>query len=141
LNHRRFIEESIQRDLALAKRHLCDEEENLKRILIKERHALLDLKQKQQEMMRAQEFLLCQSFLARLSIEIEQQHMKIAEAQARVESIREKLIEAVKKRETLEKLKEKDFDAYTRKLLKNEQDCLNETAVIRFYHNQVEKRK
>jgi flagellar FliJ protein len=91
--------------------------------------------------MSSYEFLLCQTFLERLSKEIEQQRRKVCEAKFKVDSARNELIEAVKKREVLEKLKEKGLEAYTHKLAKNEQDCLNETAVIRFYHNQIKNRK
>jgi flagellar FliJ protein len=141
LNHRKFLEESIQRDLALAKRQLGLEEGEMERLVRMEHQVAFDLKQKQQAMMNAHEFLLCQTFLERLSKEINQQHQKVCEAQFKVDATRNDLIEAVKKRETLEKLKESGLEAYTRKLLKNEQDCLNETAVIRFYHNQLENQK
>jgi flagellar protein FliJ len=141
LNHRKFLEESIQRELALARKHMVMAEKELERLGIKERQVAFDLKQKQQGTMSAHEFVLCQTFLERLSKEIEQQHQKVCEAQFKVDSTRNELIEAVKRRETLEKLKEKGLEAYARKLSKNEQDGLNETAVIRFYHHQIEKRK
>ena len=63
------------------------------------------------------DIILYRNYIARLSEEIEVQTVSIREAAKQVNLKRDELIGMVKKRKTLEKLKEKDQLAYRKKLM------------------------
>jgi flagellar export protein FliJ len=57
----------------------------------------------------------------------------VKESEKKYAQKRDDLIEAVKKRKTIENLKEKGLATYSRKLLKLDQDFLDEVSICRFH--------
>ena len=132
LNHRRLVEETLQKDLAILKISLIDENERL--ITYEESRVKLleELQQIQKEGTTTSDILLYLPFIEQVSKDIERQKKKVFELEIKVEQNRKDLLEATKKKKALQKLKEKAFKAYNQKLIKNEQDFLNEVAVSQF---------
>ena len=132
LNHRRLIEETLQKDLALLKISLIDENKRL--ITYKEsRGTLLEELQKIQEKgTTTSDILLYLPYIEQVSKDIERQKNRVLELEKKVEQNLKNLLEATKKKKALQKLKEKAFKTYNQKLIKNEQDFLNEVAVSQF---------
>ena len=132
LNHRRLVEETLQKDLAILKISLIDENERL--ITYEESRVKLleELHQIQKEGTTTSDILLYLPFIEQVSKDIERQKKRVLELEKTVEQKRKDLLEATKKKKSLQKLKEKAFKAYNQKLIKNEQDFLNEVSVTQF---------
>ena len=132
LNHRKFIEETLQKELSLFKILLADEKKKLKDYEKARNRFLVELQQKQRESITVSENLLYFNFLVRLAGDLNKQRDIVLDVEKKFDRKRDDLIEAMKNRKTLEKLKEKRLKAYNHKLMKNEQDFLNEVAINMF---------
>ena len=132
LNHRRLVEETLQKDLAILKISLIDENERLITYEESRVQLLEELQQIQKEGTTTSDILLYLPFIEQVSKDIERQKKKVFELEIKVEQNRKDLLEATKKKKALQKLKEKAFKAYNQKLIKNEQDFLNEVSVTQF---------
>ena len=132
LNHRRLVEETLQKDMAILKISLIDENERL--ITYEESRVKLleELHQIQKEGTTTSDILLYLPFIEQVSKDIERQKKKVVELEKKVEQNLKDLLEATKNKKALQKLKEKAFKTYNQKLIKNEQDFLNEVAVSQF---------
>jgi flagellar FliJ protein len=128
LNHRRYQEEVLQRELAALKIRLAAEKDKLRALKRKMRNYLHDLQQKQKEGRCAAEIKLFFDFVGHVSNEIRAQYQKVTGAEQNLYFKREELIAAMKKRKALDKLKAKGLQAYRQKLLKKERDFMDEIA-------------
>ncbi len=90
--------------------------------------------QKQLRGVAISEHILYANFLEGLARNLAVQQEKVKESENKYAKKRDDLIEAVKKRKTIENLKEKGLAAYSRKLLKLDQDFLDEVAICRFHN-------
>jgi flagellar export protein FliJ len=68
------------------------------------------------------------SYIQRLAGELDSQMRRVALAKKQFNQKREELVEMMKKRKTLEKLKEKGYKAFEQKMLKTERDFMDEVA-------------
>lgn len=132
LNHRKFLEETFQKELGLLKKTLLDERNIFSDINKAKKEFSRELLQKQEKGITISETLLYVRFIEQLSWRLNRQREKVSETEKYVEQKREDLIEAMKNRKTLEKLKEKFRKAYKQKLMRKEQKMMNEMASIRF---------
>ena len=132
LNHRKFIEDTLQKELSLFKRLLAGEKKKLKDYEKARDKFLVELRQKQRESITVSENLLYFNFFVRLMSDLDRQRDIVLEVEKKFDQKRDDLIEALKNRKMLEKLKDKQLKAYNHKLMKNEQDFLNETAINMF---------
>ncbi len=132
LNHRRLVEETLQKDLAILKISLIDENEKLLTYEESRVKLLGELQQIQKEGTTTSDILLYLPFIEQVSKDIERQKKRVLELEKKVEQNLKDLLEATKNKKALQKLKEKAFKTYNQKLIKNEQDFLNEVAVSQF---------
>ena len=132
LNHRRYQEEILQKELASLKSRLADEKDNLRVLKKKKRKYLRQLQQKQQMSRPVSEIKLYLHFVDHLSKEMEAQNQRILKVEKSFNLKRQELINTMKKRKTLDKLKEKGLQAHQQKLLKNERDFMDEVAANQF---------
>lgn len=72
--------------------------------------------------------LLYEAYLQRLGRDIDAHQKRVAGAERKVAQKRQALIEAVKKRKMLEKLKEKDQERHRRMLAEHERKFIDEVA-------------
>jgi len=131
LNHRRHQEEDLQKQLAEARRKSVAEQDRLRRQKREKRELVQSLHQKQAAGCTIRDSLLYLNYIAQLSQDIEQQVQRVQQAEKKVRRKRRELIEAVKKRKTLEKLKEKGRQAYLQKQMQNERKFMDEIASTR----------
>lgn len=131
LNHRKYIEENIQKELSILKQILIDERNKLNDMMHAKDRFSGDLQTKQKKIITASESLLYVRFLERLSLNLNEQKERVIKAENNVEEKRKALIEAMKRRKALEKLKEKGLQSYNRGILKKEQNFMNEMASSR----------
>ncbi len=132
LNYRKFVEENIQKELALCKRQLLHERKKLNTYQDAKHKVANELKTRQEKGAKIIEVLLYARFIEQLSRDIEEQKKKVFEAEEKLNQKRDELIGAMKDRKTLEKLKENGLKVYRKDLLRKEQGFLGEIAINRF---------
>jgi len=132
LNHRRYQEEVLQKELAGLKRHLTEEEHKLRALRKKKRQFLLQFQKKQKDGRPASEIKLYFDFVEHLSKKIDAQHQNVLEAKRTFNLKRQDLITAMKERKTLDRLKEKGWQAYQQEQSKKERDLMDEVAGFQF---------
>jgi flagellar FliJ protein len=132
LQHHRRIEEDCQRGLAAALADLTIEKRGLADIENSRDKGREEFQQKLKSNITASEMLLYQRYFDQLAFDIADRKRKVAAAVQVFEKRRTELVAALKKRKVLDKLKEKQMTAAVKKELKQEQDFMNEMAVIRY---------
>jgi flagellar FliJ protein len=132
LNHRRHQEEICQKELARCRRKLTEEQEKLRCAKTLKRENILELQSRQKESNSVSDIILYINYIAQLSKKIEEQAVCVREAAKKVNQKRNELIGIMKKRKTLEKLKEKGWLAYQKKIMQDERKFLDEVAATRY---------
>ena len=132
LNHRRYQEEVLQKELAGLKRRLAAEKDKLWVLRQKKRKTVLQLQEKQTEGRPVSEIKLYIDFVDQLSKEMIVQRQNVLEAERNFNLKRQDLIDAMKKRKTLDRLKEKGLQAYEREQIKKERSFMDEVAAHQF---------
>ena len=131
LNHRRHQEEVCQKELAQTERQLTAEQAKLRRQKEEKRHNVQMLQAKQQDHVNVSEIILSVNYIQQLTKNIEVQKICVRDAAGKVNQKRNELIFIVKKRKTLEKLKEKEWNNYQQKMMQNERKLMDEVASTR----------
>jgi flagellar FliJ protein len=135
LNQRIHQEEKIQKEMAVFSRTLFEEQQTLKQLESDQKRVLNEIQQKQNDGITVSEQVLYMNYLDGMVSLIRTQKETIKKAETQLDQKRLALIEAVKKRKMLEKLKEKSQKCYWEKERKLEQNLLDEAAVCRFEKN------
>ena len=131
LNHRRHQEELSQKELAEAQRNLSAVQEHLRRLKKDKRDNVQILQARQKEHHNTSNILIYINYIEQLSQEIKAQHEQVSSASQAVRQKRDDLIALVKKRKTLEKLKEKEWLAYQQTMMKAERKFNDDVAAGR----------
>jgi len=131
LTHRRHQEEVGQKELAQAQRKLSDEREKLDQKKREKQESLKSLQAKKKESTTVTDILLYMNYIQQLSKEIEDQAMRAHKTAKIVDQKRHELVSIMKKHKTLQKLKNKEQQAYQQKMMQNERKFLDEIASIR----------
>jgi flagellar FliJ protein len=131
LSHRRHQEEVCQKELAQTERRLAEEQGKLRRRKIEKRKNIQTLQLMQKDRVNVSEILLSVNYIRQLTRKIEEQKICVREAAKKVNQKRRELIVIVKKRKTLEKLKEKEWLNYEQKMMQNERKLMDEVASTR----------
>ena len=131
LNHHRNQEGVCQKELARTEGQLSDEREKLCRLEEEKRENAQKLQAKQKTHINVSEIILSVNYIRQLSKNIEKQADCVREATRKVNQKRSELVKIVKKRKTLEKLKEKEQLVYHQKMLQNERKLMDEAASTR----------
>ncbi|PKM47623.1 MAG: flagellar export protein FliJ [Firmicutes bacterium HGW-Firmicutes-8] len=76
----------------------------------------------------------CQDYIPVLNERIKQQEEKTEDSRLEMERVRSKLLEIMKKRKILEKLKTRHYQEYMREFLREEQKQIDEMATIGYVH-------
>lgn len=128
LNHRRYQEEILQKELADCKNHLTEQQQRLQTIKHKQRKYSNELHQRQKKDGTVSDLIMYFRYIERLSTDLDNQKRQVALAKKQFNQKRKDLIEMMKKRKTLEKLREKGFKAFQQQLQKKERDFMDEVA-------------
>jgi flagellar FliJ protein len=128
LSTRRHAEECLQKELSEARRALAVEQTALREKKNARRRCVQDQRRKQREHFRVPDMLLFAAYLQRIERDIDLQQKRVASAERKVSQARQALIQAMKRRKMLEKLKEKDQDTYLRTLAQRERKFIDEAA-------------
>jgi len=137
LKHQRFLEEQHQKELAEIRLQLDEQNAKLEQMIQKEAKMTAQLKEKQGAPLSSDDLILYRHYFDRLREDIAHQREITRETERCFRVKQEELIEAVKKREMLEQLKEKGLSAYQEKLLRKEQADINEAALSAYNRNHM----
>jgi flagellar FliJ protein len=131
LNHHRHQEEVCQKELAEAQRTLTDAQEKLRRIKKDKRENIQKLQARQKECHNISNVLIFTNYIEQLSRDIDARMQQVGKASKNVTQKRDNLITLMKKRKTLEKLKEKEWLDYQQKMMQAERKFNDEVAATR----------
>ena len=132
LNHRRYQEEILQKELAGLKVRLAAEKDKLWILRQKKRKYVQELQEKQTDGRPVSEIKLFVDFVEQLAKEMKAQSQNVLHAERDLNLKRQDLIAAMKKRKTLDRLKEKGLQAYEHEQLKKERSFMDEVASRQF---------
>ena len=132
LNHRKHIEENLEKELGRIKRVVNNEKRRLEKIRKEKIKCREELKKKQSDGKKVNEIILYFNYLDKLSKDIGKQKRCLKDVEKEYNIKRSELIEAMKKRKTLERLKEKEMKAFNYSEMKVETNIMNEVAANRF---------
>jgi len=135
LNHRQFVEDTLQKEFVYLGKRVSDEKQVEKHLRKKHAHLSEEFKVTLQEPKPASENSLYVTYLTCLSDQIgkQQEKVKIAESERREKKIA--LMQAVKKRKMLERLKENRTDQYQRFCSRKEQEASDEIGIQQYSRN------
>jgi flagellar FliJ protein len=131
LNHRRHQEEVCQKELAQAERRLADEKAQLRRLKNEKRDNIARLQINQKKKINVSDIILSVNYIQQLSEKIAEQKNRVQQATRTANQKRSELISIVKKRKTLETLKEKERLAYEQKVILDERKIMDDVASTR----------
>lgn len=132
---RRHVEEGLQKELAEARRALAEAQSALRDKKAVRRRCLQEQLRAQRLTFRGPDMLLFDAYLRRLGRDIETLQKQLLSAERKAQQKRYALMEAVKKRKMIEKLKEKDHEKHLKALAERERKFLDEAAA-RVYTSQ-----
>ncbi len=131
LNYRRYQEDILQKELADVQNELVRHEQKLHQVKQNRRKCSQDLHQRQKMGGSVSGLIMYFRYLERLSLDIDQQQRRVVKSKKQVDAKRRELLEIMKKRKTLEKLKERGFLDDMQRMRKKEQNLIDEAAANR----------
>lgn len=132
LELRKNRENLVQRELGRVHAHLQTQQEFLDSIGREENTTRLDYDRRIHKDMDINTRILFENYFSALKQKGNIQKMVLSEASAKREKKRQELAEAVKKRKTLDILKERDFLLSRKRALKKETEQMDEAAISKW---------
>jgi len=132
LTQRRHVEESSQKELTGARQELAAAQAVLRESKDTRRQCMREMRRKQRDRFRADDMLLYYPYLERLKQDIELHLKRVAAAERKVAQKRAALLEAMKKRKILDKLKAKQLQAHIKIEAGREQRFSDESAAQQY---------
>ncbi len=114
------------------KRAVNKEKRRLENITKEKRQCRQKLQEKQGDGKKVNEIVICLNYLNKLSKDIDKQKKCLKDVEKEYDIKRSELIEAMKKRKTLDRLKENEMEAFNYSEMKIEQDMMSEMAANRY---------
>ncbi len=131
LTHRRYQEETGQKELAQVRIKLSEEQGKLDRKKREKQENLERLQTQKKECTAVSDILLYMNYIQQLSIDIKNQAIRVHKTSKLVDQKRHELVSIMRKHKTLKKLKYKEQLAHRQKLVQNELKSMDELASIR----------
>lgn len=139
LDHRQFVEDNLNKELAQIRQQIMTARKHLDRLKRKEMHTFAELKERQADGLSSDQVVAYHAYFKRLCERIAGQKTAVDEIREKESEKQEELLEAMKRRQILEKLKEQGLERYNRVLVKKEMAFIDEIAVNRFARKTFEK--
>jgi len=139
LDHRQFIEDNLKKEHAVIRQQVMAAQQQLESLKRKETDTAEALKREQAEGVSSDQVVAYHNFLKGLSDRIARQMTIVNEIKDLELKKQDELLEAMKKRQILEKLKDQDLDRYHQMMLKKEMNFIDEIAVNQFVRKTIEK--
>lgn len=132
LNHRNFVEERLQKELAVLQKLSVEKQEEMLSYHETRNDLIAALEEKQQEEATVSEVMLYISFIDQISADMEKKRNEVEETEKKVNDKRNELVVAMKKRKVLDALKERGLIAYKHEFDRSEQEFMNEVAANQY---------
>ncbi|MBI2267006.1 MAG: flagellar export protein FliJ [Armatimonadetes bacterium] len=132
LDVRRQREETLMRELSQREAVLSEAVTVLENLRNKESSTRETLKEKLQAAISLLEVGLFQVYLQKLAGAIEEQKVWVAQLEAWVQEKRDEVVEALKARKVMEKIKEKDHTLYRKEVARVDQNFLDEIVTSHY---------
>jgi len=126
------IEEKIHNEFSDVNRHLNQQKDILKAMMVERERLVNDLRTMQKATMRADDIATLVGYIENLRGQEKEQKNVIHQAKEAVEAKRKELVEAVKNKKVLENLREKHAEEYRKNLSEVEQKNSDEMSVLKF---------
>jgi len=139
LDHRHFIEDNLKKELAEIRQQAMAALKLRESLIKKASDTAAALKLEQAAGASSDQVVAYHAYLNRLSDRIAMQTNVIGEIQERKSKKQAALLEAMKKRQILDKLKDQGFDRYNQMMLKKEMNFIDEIAVNQFVRKTIQK--
>ena len=139
LDHRQFIEDNLKKEFTEIRQQVMAALQQLESLKRKEMDTATALKLEQAEGISSNQVVAYHAYLKQLSDRLNRQNTVANEIKDRESEKQDELLEAIKKRQILEKLKEQDLDRYNQLILKKEMTFIDEIAVNQFVRKTIEK--
>ena len=138
LDHRHFIEDNLKKELAEFRQQAMAAQQQLNSMKRKEMETAMELEQKQVDGLSSDAVVAYHTYLKRLSERIANQVTVLIEIEGKASEKQAALVDAMKKRQILEKLKDQGLDRYNQMMLKKEMNFIDEIAVNQFVRKTIE---
>jgi len=132
LDYRKHMEGKILDVFSEIKRELEREKEHLKKIMQAKEDNVARLRKMSNETVRAEDIARSVSYIEQLRQDEKKQRIVIDNIKNKLEDKRKELVEAVKKRKVMEKLKENYLREYEEEFLALEQKNSDEISVLKY---------
>ena len=139
LDHRQYIEDNLKKELAEIRQQAIAAQQQMESLKRKEMDTAAALKLEQAEGVSSDQVVAYHAYLKRLSDHISRQMNVVGEIKDLESKKKDELLEAMKKRQILEKLKDQGLDRYNQMMLKKEMNFIDEVAVNQFVRKTIEK--
>ena len=131
LKHRCHQEEICQKEMAEAQRDLTHAQAKLRHQKKEKHENIQKLQARQKERHNISNILIFINYIEQLSRDMQVQMQQVGKASENVSQKRHNLMAIMKKRKTLEKLKEKEWLEYQQKMMQAERKFNDEVAATR----------
>jgi|APFre7841882590_1041340.scaffolds.fasta_scaffold34368_2 flagellar FliJ protein len=132
LDYRKHIEEGLQIELAQIQRVFERERQSLLSYQREKHHYEEELARREEHEILVSEALLYRDYLRGMRIKIREQRAVVAKVKVELDTKREALLEATKRRKVLEKIKERDWKRFMETVLKKERIFLDELGIRKY---------
>ncbi|GEM_PF-452629 len=140
LDHRQFLEDNHKKQLAEIRNQLIAAQQKLQSLKGREMNTTAALKREQTTGLSSDQVVAYHVYLKRLIERITKQKTVIDEIKKRESEKQDEMLEAMKRRKILDKLKAQGLDHYRQMVLKREMKFIDEIAVNQFVRNAIEHR-
>lgn len=131
LNYKKRLEEVAQQVLAQKMTERAEAEQKLNRLKTRKGECLFELIEKRTKGIPAAQHLLYINYLNLLAKDIAIQEEVVRALTRAVEEARQKLLKLSREKKMIEKLKKKDFNAFTQEIIRMEQKENDELVLTR----------
>jgi len=135
LNHRQFVEDVLQKEFSFLKKRLSEEKQIETHLREKQSHLAEELKINLQASRPVSENSLYVTYLSCLSDQIGRQQGKVEKVESEKSEKKIALMQAVKKRKILERLKDNRVDQYQQFRSQKEQEVSDEIGIQQYNRN------
>jgi flagellar FliJ protein len=132
LNYRKHTEDALRKEFVAGKKELLMKEKKLARLDEVMMQNLMALQEKQRDGARVSDITLYDNYIKQISIDRREQINSIITLEDQLRQKCSELIEAMKDRKILDRLKEKELETYRRELERKERIFMSEIAVSGF---------
>jgi flagellar protein FliJ len=139
LDHRQFVEDGLKKALAEIRQQALAARQTLDSLERKEMETGVKLAKAQEHGLPSDQVVAYHAYLNSLADQIGRQETEIEEIGEHEARKQDELLEAMKKRQILEKLKEQASERFKLAALKKEMAFIDEIAVNQFVRKSIEK--